>query len=149
MPRRGSADFVLSRCMGCTSETLLDKDWGIRQGSGSKQSRDLPLDGKKLLVRWLIKKNITRSGKKTMSYPELFFGITFNLLISIIIILYLKILIFVKEQLWGDSFTGHELVKTKKLIWNMTYSFSGKFCFSCSEKWKQSFLLIVESFCID
>ena len=52
-----------------------------------------------------------------MSYPELFFGITLNLLISIIIILFLKIFIFVKAQLWGgDSFTGHELVETKKLI---------------------------------
>ena len=45
---RGSADSVLS---WCTSDTSMDKDRGIRPGSGSRQSRDLPVDGKKLVIR--------------------------------------------------------------------------------------------------
>ena len=53
--------------MGRTSDTSLDKDWGIRLGFGSRQSRDLPVDSKKLVKRQPIKKNNTRSGaqKKT------------------------------------------------------------------------------------
>ena len=36
---------------GKTSEiNSLDKDWGIRPGSGSRQSRDLTVDGKKLVI---------------------------------------------------------------------------------------------------
>ena len=34
----------------------LDKDRGIRPGSGSRQSRDLQVDGKKLVIRQHIKK---------------------------------------------------------------------------------------------
>ena len=50
-------DSVLSRCVGRTSDTSLDKDWGIRPGSRSRQSRDLPLGGNKLFIRRPIKKN--------------------------------------------------------------------------------------------
>ena len=56
-------DSVLSRCVGRTSDTSLDKDWGIRPGSRSRQSRDLPVDGKKLVIRQHIKNN-NMSGKK-------------------------------------------------------------------------------------
>ena len=45
------------------SDTSLDKDWGIRPGSRSRQSRDLPVDGKKLVIRQPTKKN-KRSGAK-------------------------------------------------------------------------------------
>ena len=37
-----SADSVLSWCTGRTSDTALEKYWGIRPSSGSRQSRDLP-----------------------------------------------------------------------------------------------------------
>ena len=57
-PRRGSANSVLLWWSGCTSDTSLDKDWGIRQ------SRHLPMNGKKLVIRQPIKKNNTRSGDK-------------------------------------------------------------------------------------
>ena len=48
------------------------KNWGIRPGCGSRQSRDLPVDGKKLVIRWPIKKNNTRTGakKKTRIFCE-------------------------------------------------------------------------------
>ena len=52
------------RCPGHESDTSLDKDWGIRLGSGSRQSRDLLVDGKKLVIRRPIKKNNTRSKAK-------------------------------------------------------------------------------------
>ena len=41
---------------------LLDKDLGIRSGSRSRQSRDLPVGGKKQITRRPTKKNQTRSG---------------------------------------------------------------------------------------
>ena len=40
------------------------KNWGIRLGCGSRQLRDLPMDGKKLVIRWPIKKNNTSTGAK-------------------------------------------------------------------------------------
>ena len=43
MPRIGSADSVLLRCAGRMFDTSL--------GSGCRQSRDLPVDGKKLVIR--------------------------------------------------------------------------------------------------
>ena len=46
-----------------TSDTSLVKDWDIRPGSRSKQSRDLLVDGKKLVIRQPTKKN-KRSGAK-------------------------------------------------------------------------------------
>ena len=42
--------------VGRTSSTSLDKDWGIKPGSRSRQSRDLLVDGKKLVIRRPIKK---------------------------------------------------------------------------------------------
>ena len=68
MPRRGSADFVLSRYEGRISDTSLDMDSGLRTGSRSRQSRDLPVDGKKLLIRRPIKNNNTRSGAKRKTF---------------------------------------------------------------------------------
>ena len=49
----------------------LDKDGGTRLGSGSRQSRDLPVDSKKLVTRQPIKKNNTRSGKKSKMQASL------------------------------------------------------------------------------
>ena len=46
------------------SDTSLDKDCGIRPGSGSRQSFDLPVDGKQLVIRQPIKKNNSRSRAK-------------------------------------------------------------------------------------
>ena len=47
---------------GRTSDISLDKGSGIRPGLESRQSRDLPVDSKKLVIRQTIKKNIARSG---------------------------------------------------------------------------------------
>ena len=44
-PRRGSADSLLSWCVGRMSDTSLDKDWGIRPGWRSRQSRVWPVNG--------------------------------------------------------------------------------------------------------
>ena len=49
LPRRGSADSVLSWCIGGMSDTPLDNDWGLNLVS--RQSRDLTMDGKKLDIR--------------------------------------------------------------------------------------------------
>ena len=78
MPRRGSADSVLS---WRTSDTSLDLNSDIRQGSGSRQSRDLPVDGKKLVIRQPIKENNTSGGEKNESchtYSSLSFGFPFS-----------------------------------------------------------------------
>ena len=40
----------------------LDKDWGKRLVSGSRQSRDLPVDNKKLVIRLPTKENIYKKG---------------------------------------------------------------------------------------
>ena len=52
-----------------TCDTSLDKDWGKRPGSGSKLSRDLPVDSKNLVIRQPIKtkgvgKNKSKKKKK-------------------------------------------------------------------------------------
>ena len=57
-PRRGSAFSMLSLCTAYS----LDNDWGKRLGSGSRQSRDLPVDGRKLVIRQPIKKNNKKTG---------------------------------------------------------------------------------------
>ena len=46
-----AAVSVLSWCMRRTSDTPLDKDWEISPGTKSRQTRDLLVDGKKLVIR--------------------------------------------------------------------------------------------------
>ena len=62
--RRGSADSALSWCMGHMPNTSLDKDQSIKPGLESRQSRDLPVDSKKLVIRRPIKKNSSSREKK-------------------------------------------------------------------------------------
>ena len=40
-------------------------------GLGSRQSSDLPVDGKKMVIRQTIKKNKTRRGEKILTYRHL------------------------------------------------------------------------------
>ena len=49
------------RCVGHRSDTSQTKDWGSRPGSGSRQSRYLPVVGRKLVIRWPIRKKNKRS----------------------------------------------------------------------------------------
>ena len=44
----------------------LEKDRGIRLGSESRQSSNLPVDGKKLVIMLPIKKNNTRNREKNV-----------------------------------------------------------------------------------
>ena len=46
----------------------MDKDWDIRPGLESRQSRDLPVDGKKLVIRGPIKSEYKELGQKKMSF---------------------------------------------------------------------------------
>ena len=45
-----SSNMSLSWYMGRTTDSSLDKEQGIRAGSGIRQSRDLPVSGKKLVI---------------------------------------------------------------------------------------------------
>ena len=67
MLRRGSAVSVLSKCPWCTSDTSLDKDWVIRPGSGSRQSRNLLVDGNKLEIWYFFPPHF----KQTTNSPSL------------------------------------------------------------------------------
>ena len=52
---------------------LLEKDWRISRGSGSSHLRDLPVDGKKLVIRQNInKKKTRRSAPKKQKFPACF-----------------------------------------------------------------------------
>ena len=75
-PRRGSTDSVLSWYAGCTSNTPLDNNWGIRPGSGSRQARDLPLTlvivrPIKKIKKGLVtkKKNLSLADRKNSHLP--------------------------------------------------------------------------------
>ena len=61
-------------------------DLGIRLGSGHRQSRDLPVEGKKLVIRRPIKKNNTRSGdQKNKLYFEALICVCYVLQLKIIV----------------------------------------------------------------
>ena len=66
-PRIRSAVSVLSRWAGCTSDTPLDKVWDRSLGLRSRQSRELPVDGKKLDIRWPINKKKWTGAKKLLA----------------------------------------------------------------------------------
>ena len=78
------------RCVGHRSDTSQTKDWGSRPGSGSRQSRYLPVVGRKLVIRWPIRKknkrsvgekNKKRKGKRaTFSILKDFYGVFICLL---------------------------------------------------------------------
>ena len=52
------------------SDSPLDEDWDIKPGSLSRQSRDLPVNGKKLVIGWPINKTKKRKGVGPLPPPQ-------------------------------------------------------------------------------
>ena len=69
---------MLSWWAGHTSDTPLDKDWDINQGSGRKQSRYLLVDGKKLVISVIHQQEKWSGVEKMILFCTYCFNILFG-----------------------------------------------------------------------